>query len=223
MNLKKIYPLALGLFAIGAVSCNNSTEESNNQQVKEDSHTETTRYVAKLQALNATISGGETHGEAHFIISNDTLQVTIDVQNAPAGIEHWQHFHGFEDGKDAAIATMDQDANGDGIVDIVETGTVSGTTMVPFNELPAAMDLGSPTYPMADEHGNYHYEVRIPLIQLKEAFGKAFGGESIDLDKRVLYIHGVPSATDLPSTVATVHDIPATITLPIAVGKIVKE
>jgi hypothetical protein len=35
-----------------------------------------------------------------------------------------------------------------------------------------------------------------------------------------VYIHGVPSATQLPSSVASLGPIPAQVTLPIACGKI---
>lgn len=57
----------------------------------------------------------------------------IEMFDTPANIEYWQHFHGFPDGKDAHVATMDNDLNGDGFVDLPETELVSGTTMVPFN------------------------------------------------------------------------------------------
>lgn len=60
----------------------------------------------------------------------------IEMFDTPANIEHWQHFHGFPDGKDAHVATMDNDLNGDGFIDLPETEPVSGTTMVPFNKNP---------------------------------------------------------------------------------------
>ncbi|MCC6560573.1 MAG: hypothetical protein IT478_04385 [Xanthomonadales bacterium] len=42
----------------------------------------------------------------------------------------------------------------------------------------------------------------------------------IDLDRRVVFIHGVPGDTRLPSTVASLGPIPASVTLPIACGVI---
>ncbi|EFJ70683.1 hypothetical protein HMPREF0514_11127 [Lactobacillus paragasseri JV-V03] len=60
----------------------------------------------------------------------------IEMFDTPANIEHWQHFHGFPDGKDAHVATMDNDLNGDGFVDLPETEPVSGTTMVPSIQIP---------------------------------------------------------------------------------------
>lgn len=150
------------------------------------------------------------------------MHVTIVVNNAPPGIEHWQHFHGFPNKDIAICATVTEDANGDGIINAVETETVSGTTMVPFNKLPAEMIIPTDTYPVADDNGPYHYEVEIPLDDLETAFAEAFGDSGLKLDSRVIYIHGVPSDTKLPKTVASLGDIPAHVTLPIACGKIEK-
>jgi hypothetical protein len=57
---------------------------------------------------------------------------------------------------------------------------------------------------------------------LQEAFGKAFEGQKLDLDKRVVFLHGVPSDTKLPASVASLGPIPAQVTLPIACGKIAR-
>lgn len=179
-------------------------------------------YVADLEGLNPSVTNMNTTAQAKFILTHDSLFVTISAKGVAPGIQHWQHFHGFEDGKAASCAEQSNDQNNDGIVDVVETESNSGTTMVPFNEKSAEMDLGSDTYPKANDDSTYHYEARIPLAQLKASFAKSFGDSSLNLDKKVLYIHGVPSDTQLPLTVASVHDIPAHITIPIACGKIDK-
>lgn len=226
MRAKNILVLAV-LIATGTfvVSCANSQKEEQNNIIKDTSTEQviSTSYYAELTPLNSEIVGSETKGEAVFQVDGDSMMVMIHVTGAPAGIEHWQHFHGFIGGEDASIATMADDANGDGIVDVVETGKNSGTTMVPFNAIPTAMNLADNTYPVADQSGFYHYQVKIPMSELKAAFGKAFNGSPIDLEKRVLYIHGVPSSTKLPKTVQSVGNIPAQVTLPIACGKIIKD
>ncbi|MXV38671.1 hypothetical protein GO491_08300 [Flavobacteriaceae bacterium Ap0902] len=182
-----------------------------------------TLYVATLSSLNENLVGSATSGEARFVIENGQMSVTIDVDNAPANIVHWQHFHGFKNGDAASCATMAEDTNGDGIIDLMETEAVSGTTMVPFNELPAAMDIPAETYPTADANGSYHYETTIAMDELEGAFADAFDGGEVNLENRVLYIHGVPTDTEIPSTVASLGDIPASTTLPIACGKIVRQ
>lgn len=213
--------IGLGSMALFFAGCNNSgssnePQNSTSQPAKEEV------YEAQLTPLNSNVTGTQTSGLAKFVISRDTMVVTIDVKNAPAGIVHWQHFHGFANDSTATCATSAQDKNGDGIIDVVETGSVSGTTMVPFNQMPASMEVGSNTYPTAGTDGSYHYEARVALDSLTAAFGRAFGGSKLDLDRRVLYIHGVPDSTKLPKTVASIANIPANVTLPIACGKINK-
>lgn len=179
-----------------------------------------TVYVAHLQAMNTGTARTSTTGTARFTTDGDKLTVDIRVHGAPPDTVHWQHFHGFTDGQPAACPGAEADANHDGIVDLIETGKASGTTMVPFDGDPSAMDVAHGTYPKADAHGNYHYHATVSLKALDAAFGKAFPGQQLDLDKRVVYIHGVPDGTKLPSSVASLGPIPAQVTLPIACGKI---
>lgn len=217
------------LFTVGSlimfslISCNQSGSDQNN--VRKDTtgkQSVVASYVANLQGLNSNVTHMTTTAQAKFIVTKDSLFVIIDAKGVAPGIQHWQHFHGFADGKSASCAEQSNDKNSDGIIDVVETETTSGKTMVPFNDKPAEMNVGSNTYPKAGSDSTYHYEVSIPLAQLKASFAKAFGDSSLNLDKRVLYIHGVPSDTKLPSTVASLGDIPAYVTLPIACGKIEK-
>lgn len=177
-------------------------------------------YVAHLHPLNAKASGHSTHGIARLTIEGGDLKIFVDVHGAAPDTVHWQHFHGHQDGAQATCPTMSADANHDGVIDITETEKASGTTMVPFDTDPAAMDVAHGTYPKADAHGNYHYSVTVPLKALDAAFGKAFPGQALDLSKRVVYIHGVPADAKLPGSVASLGPIPAQVTLPIACGRI---
>lgn len=217
------------LFTVGSlimfslISCNQSNSDQKNVQGDTTGNQSVVAtYIANLQGLNSNVTNMSTTAQAKFILTNDSLFVTISARGVAPGIQHWQHFHGFGDGQSASCAEQANDKNNDGIIDVVETETTSGTTMVPFNDKAAEMDLGSDTYPKANDDSTYQYEVRIPLAQLKASFAKSFGDSSLNLEKRVLYIHGVPSDSKLPSTVASIGDIPAHITLPIACGKIEK-
>lgn len=230
MTIKNVF-LAAVILAFTLTSCKDnkknqtdkdSTESTEEQQVEEQAEKETV-YEAELSALNSDFIGTETTGKATFVVSGDEMKVTIDVKGAPANMEHWQHFHGFVNGDDATCATAENDENGDKVIDVTETEKASGTTMIPFNEIPTDIDLGDDTYPIADEEGNYHYETIIKVEDLNKAFADAFEGGDVNLDSRVLYIHGVPENTDFPETVESIGDIPAHVTLPIACGKIVKK
>lgn len=177
-------------------------------------------YVAQLGPMNVGTTGTRTTGEARFAINGDQLTITIKVKGASPNTVHWQHFHGFTNGTPAACPGPDADANHDGIVDLIETGKASGTTMVPFIANPASMDVAHGTYPTADADGNYTYQETVSLKALDAAFAKAFPGQKLDLAHRVVYIHGVPADTKLPDTVQSLGPIPAQVTLPIACGRI---
>lgn len=179
------------------------------------------KYIADIVPLNADFIGTKAHGQAEFIEDSDTLHIKIEMFDTPANTQHWEHFHGFPDGKDAQIATMAQDANHDGLVDLPETEAVSGTTMVPFDDAPDKMNIPNDNYPVSDADGHFAYEKDVPLDQLQKKFKSVFGTDDLELDKRIIYVHGVPETLKLPDTVAgVVGPYDAHVTLPIATGKI---
>jgi hypothetical protein len=168
--------------------------------------------------MNAKVTGRRTSGEARFTVKGDSLTISIKVKDAAPGLTHWQHFHGFKDNRDATCATPAADNNRDGIVGLIETEPASGTTMVPFIEDPVSMNVAEGTYPKASADGTYEYQRTVSLQALSAAFAKAFDGSKLDLDRRVVLIHGTPNT--LPKSVASLGPIPAQVTLPIACGTI---
>ena len=90
-------------------------------------------FVADLHAINTAASKSSATGTVRFTMHGDSLTIRVRMQNVPAGIEHWQHFHGFPDGHQSVCPTVSADTSRDGLVDILETEPAAGTTMVPFN------------------------------------------------------------------------------------------
>jgi hypothetical protein len=187
------------------------------QESSPEGHSKTV-YVAQLHPMNAKVTGHRTNGEARFTVKGDSLTISVKVKDAAPGITHWQHFHGFKDSHDAACATQAADKNRDGIIDLIETEPASGTTMVPFIDDPVSMNVAEGTYPRASAAGTYEYRKTISLNALSAAFSKSFDGAKLDLDRRVVLIHGTPNT--LPGSVASLGPIPAKVTLPIACGTI---
>jgi hypothetical protein len=179
-------------------------------------------YVAHLSALNTAVTGRAATGEARFTVKGDSLTISVNATGLPKDIEHWQHFHGFADGRSAACPTKASDANHDGIIDVTETEAKAGTTMVPFSSDPVSMDVPHGTYPKASATGTLRYEETVSLSALQKAFGGAFDGQQLNLDRRVVFIHGVPEDAKLPASVASLGPIPAHVTLPIACGPIAR-
>ena len=60
-------------------------------------------YVAHLSALNTTVTGLKAAGEATFTIKGDSLTIAVNASGLPKDIEHWQHFHGFTDGRASSL------------------------------------------------------------------------------------------------------------------------
>ncbi len=212
--------LSVALALAGAACIVASDAAAQSSQSRESRESAAQVYVAHLHSLNSEVTGKQTTGTARFTVRGDSLTIAINTQNAPAGIEHLQHFHGFTDGRDASCAAPSADVNHDGVVDLIETEPASGTTMVPFTDDPVSMEIVTDTYPKANSGGTYHYSKTVSLSALEKALSEKFSGQKLDLDHRVVYIHGVPSDTKLPSTVASLGTIPAQVTIPIACGKI---
>jgi Cu/Zn superoxide dismutase len=181
---------------------------------------ENQNYTAELHALNSTATGSTAAGESTFTIDGGKLTIAVDASGLPPDMMHLQHFHGFKDGRAASCPDAAADKNGDGVIDLIETEAYAGTTMVPFHNDPVSMAIPSDTYPKANADGSYKYEKTVPLKDLQAAFAKAFGSDDLALDRRVVFIHGVPDKTDLPESAASLGTIPAQITLPIACGVI---
>ena len=181
------------------------------------------KYIADIVPLNAEFIGTKAHGKAEFVETEDKLHIKIEMFDTPSNTQHWEHFHGFPDGQDAQIATMKQDVNHDGLVDLPETEAVSGTTMVPFDNAPHKMNIPNDNYPVSDDQGHFAYETDVPLKELQVKFKSVFGTADLQLDERVIYVHGVPQDLKLPETVSgAVGNYDAHVTLPIATGKIKK-
>ncbi len=180
-------------------------------------------YKAELSPLNSKTTGSDVSGEAIFTISGGRLTIHITAKDVPPNMEHLQHFHGFAKGdRTSKCPTARNDKNGDGIIDIVETEPVAGTTMVPFDADPIGMSAVNDTFPRAGADGSFSYEKTVSLKALEAAFTKKFPGQRLDLDRRVVFLHGIPASTKLPAAVASLDHIPAQVVLPIACGAIKK-
>lgn len=175
-------------------------------------------YVVKLQPVNSELTQGAAQGLGVLVSSGGELNVAMTMRTVPPGIMHLQHFHGFVGDQDAVCPTSDADANGDGIVDLIEATEVGGRTLIPLNGDPANLIILSETYPIADDMGSYVYTATIDLSELQSAIEETYGISSLDLERRTIFVHSVPQATDLPHSVQSLPDVPAHLTVPIACG-----
>ena len=136
-------------------------------------------------------------------IDNDDVDVKVDCTNAPKNVIHQQFIH-----IGVRCPTLDDDLNGDGYVDWVETQQVVGPELLALDG-----NLESPDVQNFPFGTNYTYQENASLAQIQEGLPS---GEELSLDGRVLVIYGSDPSTPLPSTVATSPDDPVNVTIPIS-------
>ena len=204
---KLIFTLTLALFAISI------------SYAQKQSAGEVHAYAAAINAINPQLTNSKISGQAIFIIADGKLKITMVVKGLTPGM-HLGHIHGFISDKAATCPLSNADTNGDGIIDLMETEPYAGVTLIPFNADPVGLKIKSDTYSVADKDGLLTYEITVQLDKLNAAIKREYGIDKLDLDHRVIFIHGVPGKTSLPNTVKSLPGVPAYITVPIACGEI---
>ncbi len=218
---------ALTLAALLLGSCTTLMSEANGNdgdvQAREPAATDDTAtmvYRAELTSINEDVSGLSVSGTATITLRGDSMFIEVVASGLEPGMMHMQHYHGFTDGQEAECATMDEDVNGDEIVDLIETRAVSGVTLVPFNENPAELELTDQSYPTASEQGTITYSDTVVVSELLSSLSEKYGIDSLQLENRVVYLHGVSEDISLPETVESLPDVAPHMTLPIACGRL---
>lgn len=102
---------------------------------------QTVTYAVRLAPLNTGVTKLNTTATAQFAIKGDVLTISVEAQGLPPGMMHLQHFHGFKDNHAARCPTRIADTNHDGVIDLIETEPMAGTTMVPLHDDPAGMEI----------------------------------------------------------------------------------
>lgn len=176
-------------------------------------------YTANLVPVNTEI-GAPPIGFVTVRREGDHLEFKAQVGGNISGT-HWMHIHGFAgtDPRPSYCATEEADTNNDGLVDIIEAREVSGQILIPFTDDPVSLNIRSGAYPRTDEFGQLTYLQSVQYNVLKSVLLKHFNTEPL-IDRRVVYLHGVPPDTQLPDTVRSLEGVPAHVTLPVGCAKL---
>jgi hypothetical protein len=180
-------------------------------------------YRAILRPLNES-AAGRTRGTILVSVSEDSDEFRVEaaVHGAPAGVKHFQHIT-----TAGACPDAGHDANGDGLIDVVEGMAAYGRLLLPLDSnLNTQLD-GSNFGPIANAAGAYVYartgmlsrlidDLRDTEQLLPEGLAKLAYDEPLNLSGRAVIIHGVGAA--LPGSVATTREMSARESLPIACG-----
>lgn len=213
--MSKTLPAALAL-AIAATTAPVLAQQDQGQA--QAPKQERADYLGKLQPLN----GSSLRGMVAFKTHEGQMIASLGIADMSPG-QHMAHIHGFtgQDPKDAACPTQDEaDANGDGLVDLIETEATAGKTLVPLTGNPASLKIkGAEGYPRADADGNVLYLETASIQELEKALKQAHD-TPLALDKRVVFVHGLPEGVEVPDSVQSLPGAPAHATLPIACAEI---
>ena len=179
-------------------------------------------YEVPLSGMNEDANGGRVvSGMAKFVVYNGSLDITIEAEGLEPNTMHLQHLHGMEDlGIADCPDGLEADENQDGFVDLIETRESAGITMIPLHDNPSSLAIKTDTYPKSDANGKLSYEKTVDLAELGAAYNKKFGKDTLDLNKHVIFLHGVSPGTELPESVQSLPEVPAHVTLPVACGSL---
>ena len=204
----------LAVVAFGAFQFNSGAGASQRNEM----------YTAELVALNPDVGPGPVDGQAKIFVKNDTIRIQLNARNVAPGIAHAMHIHAADRCPDAS-----DDANNDGVVDVIEGLPKYGAILVPLDsdltsqaagEFPTASNGGSLHYNQADDHSEMLMDLMATDPNTGDAVIKLAPGEALNLAGRHIVVHGVDPSTALPATTASLGTAPPQATLPIACGEI---
>lgn len=222
-NQKLVSTIFLGTCLFTLASCGGDSGGGGSSSSRQEQQLDDQGiYRAVLKPLNSAVAGNTT-GTVQIRINGDDVVVESNVIGAPAGVKHLQNIT-------TATACPTTDTNGDSYIDIAEA---QGKILIPLDsdlsEQLDGMDFG----PIANGSGSYVYR-RSTTLSMMLADLRAFDPDPLDpvvkisaeqdlnLDGRVLIVHGVDSSTNLPDTVATTGSLTKEQSLPIACAQLVR-
>ncbi len=170
-------------------------------------------YRAILRPFNNHLSGFLPTGVAEIKISGDSVQVKTLLDD-DARVVHIQSIH-----QGTACPSILNDTNQDGLIDIAEAQVVSGKVFISLDGNINSEEEGAGLYPFG---GDFTYIENASLSKF-ESDVKARTGQGLNLSGRVVLIHGVNGATQLPDSVATIGTLNRQASIPIACGILKRE
>lgn len=200
-----IFCATLLFFTAGCGSDGYDSSSVTSGQQPQQPQTDQGVFTAQLVSENSSVAGN-TSGSVEITVNGDNVIARIQVNGAPIGI-HTQHIRA-----GTVCPTLSNDTNGDGVVDGREAINFSGKVLLPFDDDINTQDAGKGIYPVGqiytyNKSGSFAQiisDLTVTDLNPSDEFAKIPSSSTqISLQGKVVEIHGVPSATNLPSTVAS--------------------
>lgn len=229
---KKIAPLFLGaallqLTACGGGSGGGSGSGSSDGEPRQFESEAEGMYVAQMNAINNGV-GGAISGSLSINKDGSRLIAYMRMNGGQPHVVHQQRVH-----VGTSCPTAANDANGDGYVDVNEAFAHTGKILFPLDSDISGQERGSSIWPAGDMYGYYHWEratsferfisdLREPDLNEENDFAKLGPDGALNLDGRVVMIHGAAETSNLPDSVGTRGRLRNFQVIPIACGIIRK-
>lgn len=172
-------------------------------------------WQADLLPLNPDVSFAPVTGKVLLQLNGDRLKIVLNATGLEPGIPHPQHIHGALGTPEGMCPDMADDANGDGVIDVIEGVPDYGAILL---TLDSDLTNGATTevegLPVGSDDGTIHYSATVSW----SAMAAGLGGVPT-LENREIVLHGVNPDTPLPAA-ASIGALPAWLTLPVACGQI---
>lgn len=234
-EIKRVGPLLVGVGLLLLAACGEKSQRkiyTAMGPVEEGEDTQSQalegNYRVRFTALNPELS---ENIEAHLVgeIKGDEVKVSIRGMNMAGGITHPQFLY-----EASSCPTMDDDTNEDGVLDQVEALETTDGILVPFDDDLSEQISATSVFPMSSSEGSYVYEEEASLSAIlsdlrgpdenpNDQYIKLSENEELELEGKIVIIHGVSATATLPEMVAAsegelaVHE-----TVPVACGVVEK-
>lgn len=185
------------------------------------------QYLAVFEPLNPSVTNKLTGA---FTFSRDKLEDELvgDVRltNAGARVIHAQNVR-----TGTRCPSLDDDHNQDGILDAAEGEAVYGPPLFPLDGDLSSQSGHDGVFPVGDIYGNYIYSKVTTFtsfikdlrnIESNDGYRKLAREEPLNIEGRVVIVHGIDESIELPFSVMSVGRLSKHQSLPIVCGVIKK-
>lgn len=227
-KMNNYMPYVLGTCLLAVVACGSDDDDSGSGTVNVPQEQQETPGIYKATLapipLNSAVAGSPT-GTLDVVIEGDEFNATMKMTGVAGSMRHAQHIM-----IGTSCPTASNDVNNDNYVDVLEGVPNYGLILIPLDGNLEDQDDGASGFPIANAAGSYSWTKTASLsrmiadlqdadLDLEDGLGKLDGSE-LNLEGKVVIVHGVKQTSNLPSTVATLDDFKNFESLPIACGKI---
>lgn len=213
--------ILLSLFILSlAISCsNNGDSDANDIQInliEKDEPMKEGEYVAYLRTINSSVNGYIPYGRAELSLKEDELKVVTYLDDDQR-VMHMQRIH-----TGRRCPTLEDDLNNDGFIDIIEAEQALGEVILPLDNDLSSRQAGEDKYPIGSNFTYTRSASWSGIIEdLKQPYKEGYfvlKDGHLNLQNRVILIHGTAFSGLVPTTLATTEGMEPHLSVPIACG-----